>query len=113
MIRPRATSATFSGAAPVFTALGDETRLRIVGRLCREGPLSISRLTDGSRMSRQAVTKHLHVLSEAGVARSRRSGRERIWEIESRRLAEVRQYLSEISKQWDEALARLQRMVEK
>lgn len=113
MIRARATSAKLSGAAPVFTALGDETRLRIVGRLCREGPLSISRLTDGSRMSRQAVTKHLRVLSEAGVARSRRSGRESIWEIESRRLAEVRQYLGDISAQWDEALARLQRMVEK
>jgi DNA-binding transcriptional ArsR family regulator len=113
MIRPPATSAKLSGAAPVFTALGDETRLRIVARLCREGPLSISRLTDGSRMSRQAVTKHLRVLSEAGVARSRRSGRERIWEIEARRLSEVRRYLGEISEQWDEALARLQRMVEK
>jgi DNA-binding transcriptional ArsR family regulator len=112
MIRSRTTAAKLSDAAPVFTALGDETRLRIVGRLCREGPLSISRLTDGSRMSRQAVTKHLRVLSEAGVARSRRRGRERIWEIESRRLAEVRQYLGEISAQWDEALARLQRIVE-
>jgi DNA-binding transcriptional ArsR family regulator len=112
MIPPRAIAAKLSDAAPVFTALGDETRLRIVGRLCREGPLSISRLTDGSRMSRQAVTKHLRVLSEAGVARSRRSGRERIWEIESRRLAEVRAYLGEISDQWDNALARLQKMVE-
>jgi DNA-binding transcriptional ArsR family regulator len=113
MIRPRAAAAKLSDAAPVFTALGDETRLRIVGRLCREGPLSISRLTDGSSMSRQAVTKHLRVLSEAGVARSRRSGRERIWEVESRRLADVRQYLGEISEQWDEALARLQRLVER
>jgi DNA-binding transcriptional ArsR family regulator len=113
MSRSRTVAAKLSDAAPVFTALGDETRLRIVGRLCREGPLSISRLTDGSRMSRQAVTKHLRVLSEAGVARSRRSGRERIWEIESRRLADVRQYLVEISEQWDEALARLQRLVER
>jgi DNA-binding transcriptional ArsR family regulator len=113
MIRRRATSRKPLAAAPVFTALGDETRLNIVGRLCREGPLSISRLTDGSRMSRQAVTKHLRVLSEAGVARSRRRGRESIWEIEARRLADVRQYLVEISEQWDEALARLRRMVEK
>jgi len=113
MIRSRSTAAKLSGAAPVFTALGDETRLRIVSRLSREGPLSISRLTDGSAMSRQAVTKHLRVLSEAGVARSRRHGRERIWEIESQRLAEVRQYLGEISEQWDDALARLQRMVER
>jgi DNA-binding transcriptional ArsR family regulator len=113
MIGSRVTAAKLANAAPVFTALGDETRLRIVGRLCREGPLSISRLTDGSRMSRQAVTKHLRVLSEAGIARSTRSGRERIWEIESRRLAEARQYLGDISAQWDEALARLQRLVER
>ena len=112
MPRPRATAAKLAKAAPVFTALGDETRLRIVSRLCREGPLSISRLTDGTRMSRQAITKHLRVLSDAGVARSRRSGRERIWEIEARRLAEVRQYLGEISAQWDEALVRLRALVE-
>jgi DNA-binding transcriptional ArsR family regulator len=113
MARSRAGTAKVANAAPVFTALGDETRLRIVGRLCREGPLSISRLTDGTRMSRQAVTKHLLVLANAGVARSRRCGRERIWEIEGRRLAEIRQYLGEISAQWDEAIGRLQKLVEK
>lgn len=113
MTRSRATAAKLAEAAPVFTALGDETRLRIVGRLCQEGPLSISRLTDGTRISRQAITKHLGVLADAGLARSRRSGRERIWQIEARRLAEVRQYLGEISAQWDEALGRLQTLVEK
>jgi DNA-binding transcriptional ArsR family regulator len=113
MPRTDATAAEFSDAAPVFTALGDETRLHIVGRLCREGPLSIARLTDGTRISRQAVTKHLRVLARAGLARDTRRGRERLWQIEAGRLAEVRQYLSEISAQWDEALGRLQTLVEK
>lgn len=100
-------------AAPVFTALGDETRLRIVVRLCQEGPMSIARLTDGTRLTRQAVSKHLRVLSSAGLAHSRRFGREQIWQVETRRLEEVRRYLSEISAQWDRALARLQAQVEK
>jgi DNA-binding transcriptional ArsR family regulator len=97
----------------MFTALGDETRLRIVGRLCREGPLSIVRLTDGTRMSRQAVTKHLRVLADAGLVRGQRRGRERIWQIDAKQLDEVRRYLDEISAQWDEAIRRLQSLVEK
>ena len=112
MSRARANAAKLYAAAPVFTALGDETRLRIVGRLSREGPLSISRLTDGTRISRQAITKHLCVLADAGLIRGTRNGRERIWQIRGRRLDEVRRYLGEISAQWDEALARLKTLVE-
>ncbi len=96
------------GAAPLFTALGDETRLRIVARLCQEGPMSVARLTDGTQLSRQAVSKHLRVLSNAGLAHSKRYGREQIWQVEAQRLEDVRRYLSEISAQWDRALARLQ-----
>ena len=96
----------------IFAALGDETRLQIVGRLCEEGPMSIVRLTDGTEVSRQAVTKHLHVLEDAGLVRSSRDGRERIWELRTKRLAEVRKYLDQISTQWDEALARLKALVE-
>ena len=111
---PRApTSARLAGAAPVFTALGDETRLRIVNRLAREGPLSITRLTDGTQLSRQAVSKHLRVLSDAGLARGRRSGREQIWQIEAGRLRDARRYLGEISAQWDEAIGRLRDLVER
>jgi DNA-binding transcriptional ArsR family regulator len=98
--------------ASIFAALGDETRLQIVGRLCEEGPMSIVRLTDGTEVSRQAVTKHLHVLEEAGLVRSSRDGRERIWALRTKRLAEVRKYLDQISTQWDEALVRLKAMVE-
>jgi DNA-binding transcriptional ArsR family regulator len=108
----RPDAAKLSAAAPVFTALGDKTRLHIVGRQCREGPLSISRLTDGTRVSRQAITKHLRVLADAGLVRGTRRGRERIWRMEARRLDEVRRYLGEISAQWDEALGRLQNFVE-
>jgi DNA-binding transcriptional ArsR family regulator len=100
-------------SAPVFAALGDETRLRIVARLCEEGPLSITRLSEGAGVSRQAITKHLNALSHAGLARSARSGREQIWELETRRLELARRYLDQISSQWDVALARLTAFVER
>ena len=99
-------------AAPVFAALGDETRLRLIARLSAEGPLSIAQLTQGGRVTRQAVTKHLHVLAGAGVARSRQRGRERIWELEPEALLEARAFLERVSAQWDVVLARLQQFVE-
>lgn len=101
-----------AGAAPVFAALGDETRLRIVGRLCAGGPASIARLTDGTDVSRQAITKHLHALEEAGLVRSSREGRERRWELRTARLEEARRHLDAISRQWDSAVDRLRAMVE-
>lgn len=110
---PRSTAAAkLADAAPVFAALGDPARLQIVMRLCQGGPLSIVRLTDGSRISRQAITKHLNALSEAGLVKSERSGRERVWQLQPRRLAEVRRYLDRISTQWDDALSRLRALVE-
>lgn len=99
-------------AAPVFAALGDATRLRIVARLCLGGPQSIVRLTDGAQVTRQAVTKHLHALAAAGLVRSTREGRERIWEIDPRRLAVATRYLEQISKQWDDTIERLRAFVE-
>ena len=108
----RRRGAAAEDAAPVFTALGDATRLHLVGRLSREGPLSISALTEGTRISRQAVTKHLRVLADAGIARGTREGRERIWRIEAARLERVRAYLDAISERWDQALVRLQERVE-
>ena len=99
-------------SAPVFAALGDETRLQIVARLCAEGPLSITRLSDGAGVTRQAITKHLNALSDAGLARSARSGREQIWELETRRLEMARRCLDHISDQWDVALNRLKSFIE-
>ncbi len=100
------------GAAPVFAALGDETRLRLVARLCEQGPLSIARLSEGAGVTRQAITKHLHVLAEAGLVRGSRQGRESLWALEPRRLEEARRFLEGISQQWDEALGRLRAFVE-
>lgn len=105
-------ASALAGAAPVFAALGDETRLRIVARLCRDGPASISRLTESADVSRQAVTKHLRALEDAGLVCSDRAGRERIWELQPRRLTQVRRYLEQISDQWDSTLQRLRAFVE-
>lgn len=99
-------------AAPVFAALGDPTRLRIVARLCTHGPQSIAQLTEGSHVTRQAVTKHLLALEDAGLVRGEREGRERIWELRGKRLAEARQWLDQISAQWDAAIDRLRAFVE-
>ncbi len=97
----------------MFAALGDETRLRLVTRLSAEGPLSITRLTAGGGVTRQAVTKHLHVLAHAGLARSSHLGRERIWELEPEPLLTARECLDRLSGQWDEALDRLRELVER
>ncbi|MFZ0659589.1 MAG: metalloregulator ArsR/SmtB family transcription factor [Candidatus Binataceae bacterium] len=98
--------------AAIFAALGDQTRLRIVARLCGDGPQSISHLADGAAVSRQAITKHLHALEAAGLAQSLPTGRERIWELRTERLSEIRLYLDQISQHWDAALARLRAFVE-
>jgi|SRR5690242_7511025 DNA-binding transcriptional ArsR family regulator len=99
-------------AAPIFAALGDPTRLRIVIRLCSSGPSSIVRLTEGADVSRQAITKHLRALEDAGLVSSDRSGRESVWELQPKRLEEIRGYLNQISAQWDETLGRLRAFVE-
>ena len=99
-------------AAPLFAALGDETRLGLLIRLSSGGPGSIARLSEKSAVSRQAVTKHLEVLSGAGLVRSSRRGRERVWELTPRRLDDAHAYLDRISDQWDGALLRLKALVE-
>lgn len=98
--------------AAVFAALGDETRLAIVHRLCAAGPQSIARLTGEAQVTRQAVTKHLEVLAAAGLVKSERDGRERIWEVQPKRLEAARGYLDQISAQWDQAIERLRLLVE-
>jgi DNA-binding transcriptional ArsR family regulator len=108
----RAEAAALEDTAPVFAALGAQTRLRLVARLGREGPLSISRLSDGAGVTRQAVTKHLRVLADAGLARGLRQGREQLWQLEAAALDEARRSLERISQRWDEALGRLKAAVE-
>src|SRR5512138_2791320 len=108
---PRAARSSLAQAAPVFAALGDPTRLRLVSRLC-EGPASITALTSGAGITRQAVTKHLVVLSQAGLVHDARRGRERFWTLAPARLEVARRGLEAISRQWDERLRRLQELVE-
>lgn len=98
--------------APVFAALGDETRLRVVARLSDEGPLSIARLTEGTEISRQAMTRHLGVLSDAGLVKNERTGRENVFRLEPRRLKEAQRLLDQISHEWDDTLERLRAFVE-
>ena len=98
-------------AAALFAALGDENRLRLLGRLSA-GPDSISGLTEGSGITRQGVTKHLAVLARAGLVRGRRQGKESLWQLERKRLDEARHSLEMISRQWDVALDKLKRYVE-
>jgi len=98
--------------ASVFAALGDVTRLEVLARLSNGEPLSISRATAGTNLSRQAVTKHLRVLESAGVVRSVRVGRESLFGLEPQPIEDVRKYLEHVSRQWDDALARLRSFVE-
>jgi DNA-binding transcriptional ArsR family regulator len=100
-------------SAPLFAALGDETRLGVVARLCAEGPLSIAALAAGSHVTRQAVAKHLRVLADAGLVTSAREGREHVFQLESNALAEARRCLDLISREWDDTLERLRAFVER
>jgi DNA-binding transcriptional ArsR family regulator len=102
-----------SASAPVFAALGDPHRIALVSRLCQKGPLSVTHLTEGASITRQAVTKHLRVLEAAGLACSEKLGRETVWTLDRRPLAKARDHLELISRQWDEAIERLRLFVEK
>ncbi|HJZ30712.1 MAG TPA: metalloregulator ArsR/SmtB family transcription factor [Hyphomicrobiaceae bacterium] len=98
--------------AQVFAALGDETRLLLVSALVAHSPRSISQLAHGSRLTRQAITKHLRVLEAAGIVASLRVGRESQFQFRPEPLKDVQSYLAHVSGQWDEALARLKAFVE-
>jgi len=100
-------------ASTVFAALGDPTRLALVRRLSGESFLSVTALTEGTRLSRQAVTKHLGVLTRAGLVESSRVGRERLWALVPVPIEEARRALERISRDWDEALQRLRSLVER
>lgn len=98
--------------ASVFAALGDETRLALVAKLCLRQPYSISQLTHGSKLTRQAITKHLRVLESAGIVHSIRRGRESLFEFDPQPITGIKEYLDFVSGQWDQALSRLKSFVE-
>jgi len=97
---------------PVFAALADPTRLSLLRRLSGAGPLSITRLSEGTGLTRQAITKHLNTRDTVGLVRHARRGREQVWELERKRLEKARAYLDQIAAQWDAAAARLRAFVE-
>jgi len=99
-------------SAPVFAALGDETRLTLLTKLSGGSRSSITRLAAGSALTRQAITKHLGVLEQAGLVRGVRQGRENLFELNPQPIDEARRALDVISRQWDDALARLRSFVE-
>src|SRR5690242_11216336 len=103
---------TLGKSAAIFAALGDETRMRLVTQLCAGGMLSITQLTSRTEVTRQAVTKHLKVLADAGLVRDQRVGRERRWELVPDQIEEARRTLEMIGQKWDEALDRLKMAVE-
>src|SRR5262245_36146094 len=111
--RPLATKRLHRLHAPIFAALGDVTRLLLVAKLGREPPQPITQLTQGSKMTRQAVTKHLRVLEDTGIVQGMRAGRECLYKLEAERLQDIKEYLNLVSAQWDEALGRLKSFVER
>lgn len=108
----RKLTAALRAHAPVFAALGDETRLALLASLSDGRPHSISQLSQGSRLTRQAITKHLRVLEGAGVVHCARAGRESRFELDPRPIVDLREYLDLVSQQWDRALSRLKAFVE-
>jgi DNA-binding transcriptional ArsR family regulator len=98
--------------AHVFAALGDETRLLLLARLSDGRRISISHLARGFRLSRQAITKHLHVLEGAGLVHAARHGRESLFEFRPKPIEQIKEYLDLVSRHWDQALARLKSIVE-
>jgi DNA-binding transcriptional ArsR family regulator len=109
---PRSAAAALRTNASIFAALGDETRLGLLSKLTNGEPQSISRLTSGTRLTRQAVTKHLRVLEGAGVVRASRIGRESRFALQPKAIMDAQAYLDHVSRQWDTALARLKALVE-
>lgn len=108
----RTANAQLHQSAPVFAALGDDVRLSLVARLCGGEPLSITRLSEGLQITRQAVTKHLHVLADAGLVKGAKTGREQMWMLQPDSLKEAQRCLDIITKQWGAALVRLKAFVE-
>jgi DNA-binding transcriptional ArsR family regulator len=108
----RSATAALARPASVFAALGDPKRLRLVARLSNDGPLSITELAAGFAITRQAITKHLRVMEGAGLVRRRRHGRESLWQLDQKRLADARRHLEMISAHWDHTLERLKHLVE-
>ncbi|CAN5244761.1 metalloregulator ArsR/SmtB family transcription factor [soil metagenome] len=112
MSNKRRKQSTNKRHALVFAALGDQTRLSLVSKLSDGQPRSITLLSDDHKLTRQAITKHLHVLENAGIVQCIRSGRESIFQFDVQPLDDLKDYLASVSDQWDQTLSRLKSFVE-
>jgi DNA-binding transcriptional ArsR family regulator len=112
MSRSSAPAVRVDDAVPVFAALADATRLRLIRRLAAGEPLSISQLSEGASVTRQAITRHLETLNQAGLVKDVRRGRERVWELDRKRVERAQRYLDQVAAQWDAAAERLKAFVE-
>src|SRR2546422_2839584 len=113
MSRRNSTALSDREAVPVFAALADPTRLGLLRRLSADGPLSITRLSAGTGVTRQAITRHLQALEAAGLVRDLRRGRERVFDLGLKRVEGAERYLHHISAQWDAAGGRLRALCRK
>lgn len=102
---------TSADTARLFAALGDPVRLELIEALAG-GPRSIADLSRGRKISRQGVTKHLHVLEGAGLIVAERAGREVRWRGQGQALAPAAEYLARVGARWESALERLKRQAE-
>ncbi|MER2090007.1 MAG: metalloregulator ArsR/SmtB family transcription factor [Sporosarcina sp.] len=95
----------------VFQAIADPTRRKLLEIIAVE-ELSISTMSSHFTMSRTAVTKHLHILESAGLVNSRKSGREKLYRLETGPLQNLQSWLSFYEQYWDKKLAKLKKVVE-
>src|SRR3981081_1128198 len=109
---PKRPTPKWRAHASLFAALGDETRLLLVARLCDGQPRTISHLTRASRLTRQAITKHLRVLERAEIVRCVHTGRQSLFAFDPESIEGIQRYLDQVSAQWDQTLSRLRSFVE-
>jgi DNA-binding transcriptional ArsR family regulator len=95
------------GLNEVFGALADPTRREVLRSLAEQPGLTASRLAGDLPMTRQAVAKHLHALSGAGLVQARREGRETRYTLTPGPLAEAIDWMTAVGADWDERLSRL------
>lgn len=96
----------------VFSALADPTRRELMSKLS-QGPVSATGLSRGMPVTRQAVSKHLAALAEAGLVEAERSGREVLYRLTPGPLNEAASWMADVGADWDDRLARMRSMLQR
>ncbi|NVM95364.1 ArsR/SmtB family transcription factor [Arthrobacter wenxiniae] len=103
---------TTASTAPVFAALGDPHRQQLIMMLARGGAASASSLAPSLPVSRQAVDRHLRVLTGAGLLERRRSGRQVLYSVRRAELDRSADWLRELADGWDKRLSAIKESAE-